>query len=477
MNKRKNNDLNGMTDDVISSQKIGSDSGDGTTSPLLNRPHSIAPLKLADLIPYNKHPFKIYEGQRLQDMIESIRVNGIISPPIVRPYPSGYSNQHSYNNGGGGFDSKELNGKYEILSGHNRINAARIVGYTETPCIVVGGLTEDEAHLYVTESNLVQRSFTDLAHSERAAVLASHYEAMKGQGKRNDLVNEIQNMILNGDKAHDSQQNETSSQVGTKLGTSGKRTSGKRTSEKVGAEYGIGKSDVARYIRMNSLNDGFKRLLDGGELSTGAAHSLSFLSINQLNHLYKYIMEGGSDGNIEGADGLDYGDNPPIYKISMKQAEQIKYLAINRNFDLEGLDDILAGKSLKLKKPKKPKRIVAIKIKRQEVAHLIGDSATDETVHALIMEALAFHKMFSGQMEAVATGSGANQAPAHLPRASPQNTSPDTPPNQNNNPSDAQQASSFTDNPIDEPTKEDWDSLDKEARANINASLDAFFSM
>jgi len=147
--------------------------------------------------------------------------------------------------------------------------------------VVVGGLTDDEAHLYVTESNLVQRSFADLSHSERATALASHYEAMKGQGKRNDLVNEIQNLILNPDKTHDDGQNETSPQLGAKS----------RTSKNVGAKYGLGKTDVARYIRMNSLTDGFKKLLDDGDVSTGAGYSLSFLSINQQNHLYKYIME------------------------------------------------------------------------------------------------------------------------------------------------------------------------------------------
>ena len=61
-------------------------------------------LSIDALLPYPDHPFALYEGKRMDDIVESIREHGIISPIVVRPVGRN---------------------KYEILSGHNRIEAAR----------------------------------------------------------------------------------------------------------------------------------------------------------------------------------------------------------------------------------------------------------------------------------------------------------------------------------------------------------------
>jgi len=110
-------------------------------------PNSPLSLDIADLVPYTNHPFKLYEGDRLDDMVRSIKELGVLMPVIVRP------------------NEDET---YEILSGHNRANAAKLAGLKEIPVIIKTGLSDDEAKLIVTETNLVQRSFADLSHSERA---------------------------------------------------------------------------------------------------------------------------------------------------------------------------------------------------------------------------------------------------------------------------------------------------------------------
>ena len=129
-----------------------------------------------ELIPYADHPFKLYEGERLDDMVRSVKELGVIVPVIVRP----------------------LDEDYEILSGHNRVNAAKIAGLKKVPVIIKTGLTDEEAKLIVTETNLVQRSFADLSHSERAVALKMHLEALKesngGQGTRTDLLDEIKTL-------------------------------------------------------------------------------------------------------------------------------------------------------------------------------------------------------------------------------------------------------------------------------------------
>ena len=113
---------------------------------------------------FHNHPFHLYEGERLKDMVESIREHGVLNPVIVLKTDDGY----------------------EMLSGHNRANAAKLAGLTEVPAIVKVGLSEAEAYVYVIETNLMQRSFAELLPSEKAAVMAAHYDKVCCQGKRSD---------------------------------------------------------------------------------------------------------------------------------------------------------------------------------------------------------------------------------------------------------------------------------------------------
>ena len=105
---------------------------------------------------FKGHPFRLYEGERLDDMVESIKEHGIITPLIVR----------------------KMDKEYEILAGHNRKNAASIAGLTEVPCIVKEEISDELALIYVIETNLMQRSFTDMLPSEKASVLKMKYEVI-----------------------------------------------------------------------------------------------------------------------------------------------------------------------------------------------------------------------------------------------------------------------------------------------------------
>ena len=111
----------------------------GDEAPAAEKPaNSALSLSISDLVPFANHPFKLYEGARLDDMVRSVKECGVIVPIIVRP-----------------LDDNELT--YEILSGHNRVNAAKTAGLTEIPAVMMKGLTDEEAALIVTETNLVQR--------------------------------------------------------------------------------------------------------------------------------------------------------------------------------------------------------------------------------------------------------------------------------------------------------------------------------
>jgi len=196
-----------------------------------------ADIQITELIPYAEYPFKLYVGRKLDALVNSIKESGVLAPIIVRP----------------------KGGKYEILSGHNRTEAARLAGLTSIPAIIRKRLTDDDARLIVTITNLIQRSFSDLSHSERAAALTEHYNAVKNQGRRTDLLKSLDGLLG---------ECETSVPMGHRL----------KARELVAKTYGLGGTVVARYLRVTYLTDALKERLDNGEFSLRAAVQLSYLS-------------------------------------------------------------------------------------------------------------------------------------------------------------------------------------------------------
>lgn len=254
--------------------EVSSDKTDGTTS-----------LKLDDLIPFKNHPFKLYEGERLRDMVESIKHHGVIVPIVVR----------------------KVDDKFEILSGHNRVNAAKLAGLIDIPSVIKEGLTEEEATLIVTETNLMQRSFSELAHSERATVISTRHSAMKNQGVRTDLLNEIE--ILS--KAPTLASEETFCPMDKKL----------RTHEAIGNEYNLSQASVARYLRINKLSGAIKNLVDEGKIAMRAGVDLSYLSEENQEMVEAIISENSFKVDIKKASLLRQYDKED--KLNWNTAKQI----------------------------------------------------------------------------------------------------------------------------------------------------------
>lgn len=199
------------------------------------------------IVPFHEHPFKLYQGERLDDMVESIKEHGILSPVIVLKTADGY----------------------EMLAGHNRQNAAKIAGLTEVPAIVKEGLTEEEAWVYVVETNVIQRSFNDLCVTERIAVLSTRYDKVCGTKKREEILEELH--LLNGDGGHHVHRQAKSREL-------------------IGQEYGMTGRNIARYVRCNQLIPTFKDMLDDGSLTMVVGVELSFLSPEEQKLLYG-VME------------------------------------------------------------------------------------------------------------------------------------------------------------------------------------------
>lgn len=189
------------------------------------------PLDLIDDFP--DHPFKVRMDEDMQQLIDSIREQGLITPVILRP--------------------KE-DGRYEMVSGHRRKEACIMAGYTMIKA-EVREITHEEATVLMVDSNL-QR--TVILPSEKAFSYKMRLEALKRQGKRTDL---------------------TSCPVGT------------RSNQQVGEDIGDSARQVARYIRLTELTPDLLNLVDENKIALRPAVELSYLTYEEQKTIYEQIMK------------------------------------------------------------------------------------------------------------------------------------------------------------------------------------------
>lgn len=208
-------------------------------------------ISVKKVVPFHNHPFRLYEGKRLDDMVESIREHGILIPVIVQKIVDGY----------------------EMLSGHNRWNAAKIAGIKEIPAIIKEDLTEREAYVYVIETNMLQRSFDDLLPSEKAAVLAERYEKVMCQGRRNDILEEI--AMLNGMDVSE---------------TCGHDVHKSKSRDAIGEDYGMTGRNIARYMRLNQIIDQIKEMVDDGAMAMVTAVNYRIYQKRNRNRYVRFWM-------------------------------------------------------------------------------------------------------------------------------------------------------------------------------------------
>ena len=299
------------------------------------------------LIPFSKHPFRLYSGRRLDDMVRSIREFGILQPLIVRAYREVVANL--------GSQQIEIN-KYEILSGHNRWNAAILADVKTVPIIIMEGISDEEAMLVVIETNLMQRSFADLTYSERALILSEHYNALKSQGRRTDIINQVKE-LLNADEINDSD-------------TSGHDVQKLDSRDKVGQEYGLDGRTIARYIKINTLCDELKRFIDDEIISLTAGVELSYLS---------------EDNQIYLTDILNNNN----YKVKQEIASELRKLEESGKLNESIMESVLAGT---YKKPKRtPSIFSGIKVKSNIIKKYFNEKQTAKEVEEVIDKALEMY--------------------------------------------------------------------------------------
>lgn len=312
----------------------------------------VSSIPIAKIRFYKDHPFRLYEGERLTDMADSIQSNGVLIPVIVRK-----------------IDVDENGCQYEMLAGHNRMNAALMIGMDQLPSIIKEQLTDEEALMYVVETNVLQRSFSDMLPSEKAKVLSLRYSDMFSQGKRNDIVEELKQL----ENPDYDKEKSTSPLIGTKL----------RSDEKLGLEYGLAKNTVARLLRIDKLMPSIKKRLDDGELGLYPAVSLSYLPAAEQS-----IVESLLSGHA--------------YKLNMKKAEVLR--DCSGKLTVEHATKILSGEAARKPRGNTP---APFKLKHKVYAKYFNPQSKAAEVEEIIDKALAMYfslqrqKKFDEEMEEI----------------------------------------------------------------------------
>lgn len=194
-------------------------------------------IEVAKIHPFKNHPFKVLDDDKMHELVESIMVNGVLTPVIVRQMDDG---------------------DYQMISGHRRLFAVNQIGMEKIPAIVKE-YSDDEAVLAMVDSNL-QRE--EILPSEKAFAYKMRYEVMKRQGKRNDL---------------------TSSQLGKKLWAD----------DALAAEVGESRNQIHRFLRLTEVIPAILDLVDKKALAIVTAVEVSYLSPQVQKMLYDYMLENG----------------------------------------------------------------------------------------------------------------------------------------------------------------------------------------
>ena len=196
-------------------------------------------IEISKIHPFKNHPFKVLDDEKMQDLVESVKINGVLTPVLLR---------------------MDENEDYEMVSGHRRMHAAQLAGLTTIPAIV-RELSDDDAIVAMVDAN-IQRE--ELLPSEKAFAYKMKLDAMKRQGIRTDLTC-VQN----------------------------EHKSGKKSRELLGEQVGISSVQVTRYIRLTELIPELLDLVDNKKLQFTVAVDISYIDKEVQGWIYEYICDTG----------------------------------------------------------------------------------------------------------------------------------------------------------------------------------------
>jgi ParB family chromosome partitioning protein len=250
----------------------------------------IKPVPLSELKPFEQQPFKVLLDESMDELVDSIKQSGVLTPVIARPHKDG---------------------GYEILSGHRRVKACELAGITEIP-VVVKNLDDDTATILLVDSNL-QREH--ILPSEKAFAYQMKLEAMKRKAGR--PLEENRGQIV-----HNYSEQKSRDELGTQTGDSGRQ--------------------IQRYIRLTNLIDPILQMVDDNQIAMNAAVELSYLgskeqaavmqsiekedtspSIAQAKKIRKFHQDGKLNEAV--IDSIMMEQKPETIKITLGEDKLKKY--------------------------------------------------------------------------------------------------------------------------------------------------------
>ena len=187
---------------------------------------------------FPNHPFKVLDDEKMDTLVDSIRENGILNPVIVRP---------------------DQSGNYEMISGHRRLHAAKIVGLKKVPAIVKE-MSDDEAIIKMVDAN-IQRE--EILPSEKAFAYKMKLDALKRTAGRPTKENACHN--------------------GTHL----------RSDQELALQVGDSARSIQRYIRLTELIPELLDYVDNKKIGLVMAVDLSYLDEQVQKWVYEYFKENG----------------------------------------------------------------------------------------------------------------------------------------------------------------------------------------
>ena len=271
----------------------------------------IQEILITEIDGFPEHPFHVDMDDALREMVESVKRFGVLSPVVAR---------------------QKEDGRYELISGHRRKKACELAGIEEMP-VIVRNMDRDEAIIFMVDSNLQRER---LLPSEKAFSYKMKLDAMKRQGKRNDL---------------------SSSPLATKSET--------RTADIIGERFGEGKDTVHRYIRLTELTPDLLKMVDEGKIAFRPAVELSYLSKEEQTFL---LMTMESE----------------VCTPSLAQAIKIK------KFSQEGRlnDDVM----LSILSEEKPNQKEVYKLPKERLDKYFPKGTPPEKIEEIIFKALELYR-------------------------------------------------------------------------------------
>lgn len=271
----------------------------------------VVPIQYVDDFP--DHPFLVKDDESMEQLVNSIRMNGVLNPVIAR---------------------KKEDDRYELISGHRRKHACKILGIEQIP-IIVREMSRDEAVIEMVDSNL-QREV--ILPSEKAKAYKMKMDAMRRKAGRPSKENCVP-------LAHN--------------------FDGKRTREVIAEEAGESPDQVRRYVRLNELTPELLEFVDEGKIGLRPAVEISYLQEEEMRDL------------------VDYIDTEDVFP-SHAQTIRMKELSREGKLNTEAINEIMSED--------KPNQRPRIKISLERIEKYFPEGTSEKQIENTIVKALEYYR-------------------------------------------------------------------------------------